>query len=214
VVFLNPDQPWTDEERRALRGYVERSGRLLVLDDPGRRGSWANVLLQDCGLTLEYPVQPRAGLTPLSNRDGAKVGVGHRLGGVKGGVAQLYAEAEASALQREAKASALRREAEAPALRRAAGRPVLSVVQHGAGLVAAGAVSPLLADGNLGSTSTQPTPFQRDLYGIEFWLFRPLREQKTAHWPPLKPRLPSKHSDRKTSAHPQRASPTPGRAVQ
>jgi hypothetical protein len=158
----------------------------LVLDDPGRRGSWANVLLQDCGLTLEYPVQPRAGLTPLSNRDGEKVGMGRQVGGVKGGVAQLYA----------------------------ADRPVLSVVQCGAGLMVAGAVSPLLADGNLGSTSTQPTPFQRDLYEIEFWLFRPLREQKTAHWPPLKPRLPSKHSDRKTSAHPQRASPTPGRAVQ
>jgi hypothetical protein len=73
-----------------------------------------------------------------------------------------------------------------------AGRPVLSVVQHGAGLVAAGAVSSLFADGSLGSTSTQPTPFQRDLYEIEFWLFRPLREQKTAHWPPLKPRPPEK----------------------
>jgi len=164
VVFLNPDRPWTEGERRALRAYVERGGRLLVLDDPGRRGSFANALLQDFGLALEYPVQPRAGLTPISNRDREKVGLGRQMGGVKGGVAQLYA----------------------------AGRPILAVVQHGAGLVAAGAVSPLFADGSLGSTSTQPTPRQRDLYAMEFWLFRQLREQKTANWPPLKPQPPEK----------------------
>jgi hypothetical protein len=61
--------------------------------------------------------------------------------------------------------------------------PVVSLARHGDGLVAAVAFAQPFADQQMGTTSVIPTPHQRFLFEIEFWLFRGL---VTGEFPPLR----------------------------
>jgi hypothetical protein len=62
LVYLCPTQTVTDDVRRNLLSYVERGGRVLVVDTPANASSSANGLLIPFGMSLDRQTQVAPGL--------------------------------------------------------------------------------------------------------------------------------------------------------
>jgi hypothetical protein len=63
LVFLCPHQPVAPEFRTALRDYVARGGKVLVLDAPLNTQSTANMLLYPFDLSVEHAAELKGALT-------------------------------------------------------------------------------------------------------------------------------------------------------
>ncbi|MCP4608519.1 MAG: hypothetical protein GY845_07385 [Planctomycetes bacterium] len=62
VVFMDPNQTVTNNFREELVDYVEKGGKVLILDSPANTGSTANSLLYPFGLTVTPNMQLRGQL--------------------------------------------------------------------------------------------------------------------------------------------------------
>ncbi len=175
LVVVNPNSDFSDRELTQVRAYVQRGGRLLVLDNPRNRYSSGSQVLAQFGLRFAYRVlDPHALRRPRQQRKAAtkqtQSGVetqppafeligknGKELTKtpvpaiVTGGTAVVYARHEENL------------------------KPVLAYVTYGKGMVVAFGASDLFDSQRLGSVMAALTEDQRVVAEMEFWLFNSLR---------------------------------------
>jgi hypothetical protein len=144
LVVVDPTRPFEADEISAVEQFVARGGRLLVLAEPRGSNLIVSQILAPFGLGLETR---RATTGLIANAAGQPQAELQVSGVVTGGEPLLSLKGSA---------------------------PVAALTRHGAGLVVATAFAQPFYDRSMGTTSVIPTPQQRFVYDIEFWLFRGL----------------------------------------
>lgn len=146
LVLVNPNKVFTADEVLRIKRYLQAGGRMLVLDGSHNSGSTANQLLRVFGLGVEEASFPQSF---VFDKAGNRIATVERPRLVTGGE---------------------------PVLRLVFGKPFLSAARVGKGLIAAMGSSHLFTDRSMGVTSVVPNAYQREIYEMEFWLFRNLLE--------------------------------------
>jgi hypothetical protein len=149
LVLVDPFRPLEPSELSELERFVAQGGRLLVVAEPRGEGQalgYAGQVLAPFGLGLEAR---RATTGTVHNASGEALGQLQINGVVTGGEPILSLEGKA---------------------------PIVTLARHGDGMVVATSFAQPFNDRQMGTTSVIPTPQQRFLFEMEFWLFRGLVE--------------------------------------
>ncbi len=144
VVVIEPQKPFSIQDVDLVSEYVERGGRVLVLDDPTNRRSTANQLLTLFGLEIGL-LPPRT--LPIYDDSLRVVATARNPGRVTGGT---------------------------PVLRLRNGGAVLVEKEWGKGKIMVFANSSLFNTRSMGHTGVTPTPEQIKINEMEFFIFRRL----------------------------------------
>ncbi len=148
IIVAKPVGACPPSLRAAARRYLERGGRLLVLDSPGNDAAFANELLGEFGLGLKAGMA--RGSAIVEPGTGARICTFGRGRSVEGGT---------------------------PLLATDAGEPVLAVMSVGKGWVAASGLAERFVDAQMGySTRALPNRELRAVYELAFTLFRGLAQ--------------------------------------
>jgi len=144
VIIINPVKHFTSEDRSQVLNYINRGGRVIIMDSSLNKNSSANEILQAFDMSIDYKPRKSSFFYDISGR---KISTSQFSARVKGGESVL-----------------LTRDKD----------PILSMRRKGQGLIAVITDSRLFSDRTLGSTSTIPTPEQQKLYELEFWMLKEL----------------------------------------
>ncbi len=159
LVLINPIKSFTPEEVEAFINYVERGGKVLLLDDPrNHTSSTSYQLLNPFDLRISFYEIPKG---TLVNAAGEVIWQGEHFGEVQGGEPLLFVQP----LEKRSQAKS-RRESAPPK------RPVLALAGRGRGLLAVLGCSYMFTGQVMGSTSTVPDERLRKIYELEYWIFR------------------------------------------
>jgi hypothetical protein len=140
VVVINPTKHFSNKDRMKVLEYVKQGGRLIILDGAFNKESTANEILSLFNLQISFQTPKSSTFHDVS---GHAIAATQQAAVIVGGEPVLVTENK---------------------------EPLLSVAKKGRGIVAVMADSRLFSDRMLGSTGIVPTPDQRKLYDLEFWL--------------------------------------------
>jgi hypothetical protein len=146
VVFINPYKEFTPQELRQIKQYLEKGGRLLVLDGAHNRNSTANSFLMNYSFKIDETAFAQSWVFDKKKTKVAAINLPRPVTGGE------------------------------PLLTMALDKPFISAAKVGKGLIAVMGSSHLFADRSMGTTSSVPSAVQSGLYETEFWLFRNLME--------------------------------------
>lgn len=164
IVIVNPTKEFREKEIVRFLQYIEGGGNALIIDDPrNRNSSTAYQLLSPLGLGIEYYEIEKG---KIVDRDGKEIWNGEHLGKVSGGGHLLFVIPE-----EEKSKDKLR-----PNRKEENRIPVLTFLKKGRGIVVLFGCSYIFSDEVMGTTSRVPDRSLRNLYNLEFWLFRDLLE--------------------------------------
>ncbi|MBI2876152.1 MAG: hypothetical protein HYY20_04660 [Candidatus Tectomicrobia bacterium] len=144
LVLINPQKPFSTQERNRLRQAMKAGKGILILAASADPQGAANHLLQEFGLRL-VATEPR--FMQILNQEGLPVGGLEVRGVVEGGTSLLRLED---------------------------GRTFMAMRKEGKGGLAAVIGHHFFNNAVMGSVDTVPTVYQRLLYEMEFWLLRGL----------------------------------------
>jgi hypothetical protein len=148
LVIINPRKQFDTEENSRIKEYLEKGGKLLVMDTPDNGGSTADELLASFGMKINR--EKSATVPSLYAPSGMGTAPPNRASVIEGGE---------------------------PLLRSAEGDPILSMVKVGNGSVAALTFSRLFTNPPMGgSYRVVPNQQQRAIYELEFNLLKGLGE--------------------------------------
>ena len=148
LVIINPRKQFDAEENSRIKEYLEKGGKLLVMDSPDNSGSTADELLASFGMKINR--EKSATMPSLYAPSGMGTAPQNRVSVIEGGD---------------------------PLLRSSEGDPILSMVKVGNGTVAALTFSRLFTNPPMGgSYRVVPNQQQRAIYELEFNLLRGLGE--------------------------------------
>ena len=148
LIVINPDKQFAPDELDQLKDYLQKGGKLLLMDSVTNVGSTANDLLSCFGMKIK--------------------------GDRKVTLPSTYST---SWMSRMGQNSAFVIEGGDALFRSAEGDPILSVTQVGEGMIAVMTFSQLFTNPPMGgSYRVVPNQQQRDIYELEFNLLRGLAE--------------------------------------
>jgi hypothetical protein len=148
LIIINPDKPFSPDELDLLRDYLQKGGKLLLMDGVTNQSSTAGTLLSYFGMKIK--------------RD-RKV--------------PLPATYSTSWMSRMGQNSAFEIEGGEGVLNSTEGKPILSTARVGNGMVAVMTFSQLFTNLPMGgSYRVVPSKQQRDIYELQFNLLRGLVE--------------------------------------
>jgi len=171
LVIVNPSMTFTEKEKNQFVNYIEKGGKVLLIDDPRRNEiSTAYQLLSPFNMSIEY-YEIKTGI--IANKNGEEIWNGEHLGVVKGGEPLCFIKLreekkEATETMKKSSRKTLNEEEEKPKL------PILSVTNKGKGMLAVFGCSHMFFNGIMGVSSTIPNKSLRKIYNFEYWLFRDL----------------------------------------
>jgi len=170
VVFLYPRKAPSARLRKKLVQYVEKGGKLLVLDSPENGGSTANLLLEPFGLQVWRTREPLSGLLLPDPRAGAKW-------------AENWPTVSAKAALQVVRRDAEGVSAHIPMVR-LSGKTVAAQARYGKGSVTVVGFGSRFTDEQMGfSGDVEPDEQLRQVYELEFRLLRTLIGRNTAAEP-------------------------------
>lgn len=146
VIIINPVRHFTSADKTQIQSYVNRGGKLILMDSSLNENSTANELLQTFNMKIDFKPLKSPFFYDIS---GQKISSTQYAAKVTGGKPVLFTGNN---------------------------DPVLSVRRKGEGLVVVMTDCRLFSDEIFGSTSTIPSPEQRRLYDLEFWMLKELIE--------------------------------------
>jgi len=204
VVIINPHNPFDETELQRIKDFLQRGGKLFLMDDPRQtRHQTANQLLTMFGGNVSLTEAISAGVTfQKAAEDSAQI-ASVSAGEVKWGTPVLFVRNRTSvpqrALQLGSKPAGAPRQTNEMDLRRerlpgspgeyrpavslpplavnadtTSLRPVLSVSEIGKGKLAVMASSYLFTNREMGSTSGMPNTNMQRIYELEYWIFTDL----------------------------------------
>jgi hypothetical protein len=144
VIIINPDKSFDHKARNEVLNFVQQGGRLILLDGTFNSTSTANEILEVFNMKISYSQQ--------------KTSVFHDISGRSISTTQYAARVEGGE----------------PVLTTKSKEPILSVRKKGEGLIVVMADSRLFSDRIMGTTGVFPSPEQRKIYDLEFWLLKEL----------------------------------------
>jgi hypothetical protein len=146
LIIINPHQRFYPEELDQIREYLQKGGKVLLMDGSDNESSTANELLASFGMKIER--EKRVPLPPSYST---------------------------SWMSRTGQNSAFVIEGGEGLLRSAEGNPILSTLKVGKGVIAVMTFSQLFTNPPMGgSYRVVPNQQQRDIYNLEFNLLRGL----------------------------------------
>ncbi len=148
VVIINPDKYIPDEKLDELENYINRGGRLLLIDKPVKNRSVSNEILKRFNLRIRF--------------DDISKDVDIYSGITKAGTLKSFAAVEGGE----------------PILLSNNKKVLVSVKKTGKGMIAVMACSPSFTNKEMGKTETIPDSYQQFLYRLEFWIMKGLMEKK------------------------------------
>ena len=196
AVFIFPEKPPSEEFRQALVEYVERGGKVLVVDSARNRRSTAGALLEPFGLRLIHPPRESGKSSPAQREeaDGDQQPAGREAeppsGGVQPGADALQPRVvDPRAPQVAGSISGELRSDRLPwtgvpvvdavavsggtPLGQVDGKPVAAVARRGRGAVAVIGFGSRFSDANMGYTGdVEPDEALKKVYEVEFSLLR------------------------------------------
>ncbi len=150
LVIINPNKKFQADEMALAKAYLEKGGKILLMDRASNENSTANELLEPLGLKFDRTQKARlpepynAPMQRQSDRNSAMT--------VQGGTPLLYSPE---------------------------GLPILSSVKIGKGMIAVAGFSRLFVNPNMGgSYRAKPDQRLRAIYDLEFSLIRGLAKGK------------------------------------
>jgi len=168
IVIINPKKEFTEKEINKFLQYIEKGGKALIIDDPrNRESSTAYQLLSPLGLGIEYYEIEKGKIT---DRNGKEIWKAEHLGKVLGGEPLLFFIPEKEGDNKDSLEASIKKEESKI--------PILTHIKKGKGLVALLSCSYIFSDNVMGTTSTVPDSSLRNLYDLEFWIFRDLLKLK------------------------------------
>jgi hypothetical protein len=146
VVFINPAKPFDEREKALIAWFVERGGKILLLDGMENTAPASNQVLDLFGMHINY--------VPL--KDDTLF--------VNGSLAISLTGQACSVAGGEA------------VLRNGGGEAVFARAGRGEGTVAVFTDSSLFSNAVMGDTSMLPTAYQQAIGRLEFWIMQGLAE--------------------------------------
>ncbi len=194
VVVINPSRSFSASDLEQTDAFLQRGGRLFIIDDPRHHGhQHANELLGLFGVNMHPTPNSLADVRLFRTAVDTNTVKAIYAGVVQGGRPRLFAKAF---LQKATNDNADRKaETDTGKLpvniqlqpqiekNEAQSRvdttrilPVLATKNVGRGMLAALATSFLFTDKQMGSTMSRPDDMRRRIYELEYWMFRDVLE--------------------------------------
>jgi hypothetical protein len=149
VMIINPVKHFTNKEKRVLINYVDKGGKVLLMDNSLNEESTANEISQLFGVKIEVgkPCGPA-----FFDVKGRKISTTESALAIKGGKPILTTESGCS---------------------------IFSIVRKGIGLFGVMSDSKLFSNSVMGSTGMFPNEEQLNVYELEFWMLKNMLEIET-----------------------------------
>lgn len=146
VFIINPDKPFTQKEKHLVSTFVQRGGRVILMDNALNADSTANEVSQLFGMRLEAGKSCQGIFHDTQNRE---IPATETALNIIGGKPLWITENNCN---------------------------IFSVVSKGEGFFAVMSDSRLFSNITMGSTGSPPTPEQLKVYELEFWMLRKMLE--------------------------------------
>lgn len=145
VVMVHPRKYFKDEDLKKINNYVEKGGKLLLIDYPKGIRSSANQIMNHFGMRFEHAAFK--GNVEIHETNFGKIGTIKAMSPVTGGDSLLKTKD---------------------------GFTFATALKHGEGLIVALACSTSFTNEEMGNTEAIPNEHQQFLYRLEFWLLSSL----------------------------------------
>jgi hypothetical protein len=146
VFIINPDKPFTQKEKHLITTFVQRGGRVILMDNALNADSTANEVSQLFGIGLEAEKSCQGIFHDTKDRE---ISATETALNIVGGKPLWITENNCN---------------------------IFSVVGQGEGWFAVMSDSRLFSNITMGSTGSPPTPEQLKVYELEFWMLRKMVE--------------------------------------